>query len=219
LFQTTPSLYKYESQEVDRDMRRAQLGAKWLWLFGLLLIFAMVIPPTTARTSGPDADLASLLTTALGQLNLALQQAVYAHVRFPLEDLKALAHIVLNVLEGSRGPHFNPRYPSDADGVGVITYVQQISQAREIQQAPEDQQDVWKNNLQNVSVYLELAVLHTLNALAQTDLSLAQGEMRKVLAFLSAAKGRENELLAAGGLLSIQAKVGELGGMPPSQEK
>jgi hypothetical protein len=171
----------------------------------LLLLSALTIQQQPVGKSSEETT--ALLAQALGQLDLALEQAVYAHIRFPLEDLKTHAHNVLNVLEGRSGPNYDPAY-LEGDGVGVLSYVQKIRQTPEIQDATAETQVTLQRAFDNVSFSLEQAIAHTLNAIRETQLSAAQSEMRQALAFLSAAKGRENELLtAAGGLLIIKAKV------------
>ncbi len=186
-----------------------------LVLFVLLLFSAAAIQPSGA--SNPAT--ADVIIKAIEQLDLAIEQAVFAHVRFPLEDLKPHAHAVLNVLEGLRGPNYDPSYSDPGDGVGVLNYVQEIRQAPEIRGATEETRVGLENALQNISLYLEQAIAHTLKALDQTQLDAAQWEMRQALAFLSAAKGREKELTAVGGLLALRVRVGEPGGFPPSSEK
>ena len=186
-----------------------------LWFVALLWLSAAVIQPAGAL----DQTTVNLITKTLEQLNLALEQAVYAHVRFPLEDLKSHAHAVLNVLEGRRGSDYDPSYRDPGDGIGVVNYVQQIRQTPEIQRAQEEIRVVRENALGNVSLYLEQAIDHTLKALNQTELTAAQWEMRQTLAFLSAAKGRENELAAVGGLLALKTQLGEQTGSPPESQK
>lgn len=200
---------------MNRSFRKASplSRPRVLWTLGFLLLSAMAIQPMGL----PSPETTVLLTQALTQLDLALEQAVYAHVRFPLEDLKAHSHIVLNVLEGRSGPDFDPLYDA-GDGIGVIQYAQQIRQAPEIEKAKEDPRLTLESALENVLFCLEKTIAHTRSALAQSQLEAAQDEMRQALAFLSAAKGREKELLtAASGLLGIKAKVME-GGEPTTPE-
>ena len=200
---------------MSRGFRKASRWKKLrvLWTLSFLLLSAVAIQPMGL----PSQETTALLTQALTQLDLALEQAVYAHVRFPLEDLKAHAHIVLNILEGRSGPDFDPVYDA-GDGIGVFQYVQQIRQTPEIEKAKEDPRLTLESALENVLFCLEQTVIHTRSAITQSQLEAAQGEMRQALAFLSAAKGREKELLtAASGLLGIKAKVIE-GGEPTTPE-
>ena len=190
---------------VRTDTERSRvMNSRRLWLLALLVFSATLIPSAGAL----DQATADLITKTIEQLVLALEQVVYAHVRFPIEDLKSHAHVALNLLEGRRGSDYDPSYSDPGDGIGVVNYVQRIRQAPEIQRAPEETRVVLENALDNVSLYLEQAMNHTLTALKQTQLTPAQGEMRQVLAFLSAAKGRENELTAAGGLLALKTRLG-----------
>jgi len=185
-------------------------GIKRLWIVGLLLALMAVVQP-----GGSEPTINDLIDSAIKQLDLALQQAVLAHVRFPLEDLKFHAQTVLNILEGRDGPHYDPSSADPGDGVGVIRYVDQIRQAPEIQQAGEE---IWAA-LENISLFIEDAIAYTLEALAQTDLEKAQRRMREVLAFLSAAKGREGELTPVGGLLVLRSRVGDQGTPPQGSEE
>ncbi|OGF56311.1 MAG: hypothetical protein A2Z21_03950 [Candidatus Fraserbacteria bacterium RBG_16_55_9] len=201
---------------VRTDTERSRvMNSRRLWLLALLVFSATLIPSAGAL----DQATADLITKTIEQLDLALEQVVYAHVRFPIEDLKSHAHVALNLLEGRRGSDYDPSYSDPGDGIGVVNYVQRIRQAPEIQRAPEETRVVLENALDNVSLYLEQAMNHTLTALKQTQLTPAQGEMRQVLAFLSAAKGRENELTAAGGLLALKTRLGEQGGSPQNSQK
>lgn len=181
----------------------------------VLLFSAAAIQPWGASNQAT----VDVIVKAIEQLDLAIEQAVFAHVRFPLEDLKPHAHAVLNVLEGRKGSNYDPSYSDPGDGVGVVNYVQEIRQAPEIRGATEETRVGLENALQNISLYLEQAIAHTLKALDQTQLDPAQWEMRQALAFLSAAKGRENELTAVGGLLALRVRLGEASGFPPSSEK
>ncbi len=189
-------------------MASVEASATWksLGVAVLLLLSAGVIQPVASSTT------ADLITQTLEQLDLALQQAVLAHVRFPLEDLQLHAHAVINVLEGRAGAHYDSSYANPGDGVGVVSYLEQIRQAPEIWGASEE----LRVALENVSSYLKQAIDHTLRALAEKDLANAQAEMRWALAFLSAAKGREVELTAVSGLLGLKARLAPTPASSPS---
>jgi hypothetical protein len=175
-------------------------SAKVLRAAAVLLLLAGAMQPGVE--SSPSAT--DMISQAIEQLDLALQQVVLAQLALRLEDLKFHAQLVLNVLEGKGGPHYNPDPAYKlGDGVGVINYVEQIRQTPEVREAEGEILVA----LANVSSHLEDAIAEALTALAQEDLKVAQEGMRQVLAFLSAAKGREVELTAAGGLLVLKARL------------
>jgi len=180
---------------------------KVLGTVGLLLAFSGAVQPTGESSLAIN----DIINMAIEQLDLALQQAVIAHVRFPIDDLKFNAQVVLNVLEGRQGPHYDPDSPDPGDGIGVVNYVDQIRLSPEMQSAEDD----IKVALENISLFVDKAIAYTLEAMAQTDLEAAQNHMREALAFLSAAKGRESELTPVGGLLVLKARINEQGGSGP----
>jgi len=175
-------------------------GHKAAWLAVLLLL---LVGTLQGGRSSPSAT--ELISQAIGQLDLALQQAVLAQLALRLEDLRFHAQLVLNLLEGEGGPHYNPDPAYKlGDGVGVVNHVEQIRQTPEVRGAEAEVLVA----LANVSAHLEDAIAEALASQAQEDLKAAQEGMRQVLAFLSAAKGREVELTAAGGLLVLKARLG-----------
>lgn len=189
---------------------RAYRGIGILLLCGALLVLSVGVG-TQAQSTARD-----LLERAIRHLNLAIQQAVLAQVRSSPAEVRVHAQVVLNLLEGRDGPDYNTTAaPDPGDGVGVIPYVEQLRAQPELQ--GESHESV-RLNLENVVWYLEQAVEYAKAARQERSLTEARRTMRETLAFLSAAKGREQEITAAGGLLVLRIRLATPSERPDSQQ-
>lgn len=197
-------------------MRAYRVGGVLLLCGALAWLPPLVGVDTRAQSQSPAAD---LLEKAIRQLNLAIQQAVLAQVRSAPSEVHVHAQVVLNLLQGRGGPDYDATAaPDPGDGVGIIPYVERLRAEPELQG---DANESVQLNLENVLWYLERAGEHAKNAREERSLAGAQGEMRQSLAFLSAAKGREQEITAAGGLLVLRIRLATPAGRPgtPQSEK
>lgn len=194
---------------------RSRKGAIQILLMGMLLGGAL-LAPSVGIGSHENAPARELVDKALRQLNLALQQAVLAQLRPSPAEVQIHAQVVLNLLQGRNGPDYNvATAPDPGDGIGVIPYVEQL-QAEPVLQG--ESNESLQLNLENVLSYLQQAVDYAKMALNERSLTQAHRQMRQALAFLSAAKGREQEITVAGGLLVLRARLASPAERPGSQQ-
>ncbi len=177
--------------------------AKWV-LMGAV-VWSLASWGLVPNGSG-QVTLKSLITGAATQLDLALQQALVSSTAPTIDNAGFGGHQVLNLLEGPRGPDYDPKYHvSGDDQLGLIDYATQVKAGlQDPQYAPR-----FNSTIDNVIAYFNSALDRTQRAVSLTDLGGVQKEMKEAIAFLSAAKGRADDVPALGGILILKAQIGQ----------
>lgn len=180
-------------------MRQA---SKWT-LIGLL-IWALA-SWGLAPTARSQLSLSAVIQETARQLDLALQQSLLASSAPTLENVQALSHQLLNLLEGQSGPDYDPRYPIAGDQLGLIEYASQIETS--LQDAR--YQHRFDVTVDNIMVDFKLALARTQQVLQLTALGDTREKLNETTAFLSAAKGRADDVPPLGGILFLAAQIAQ----------
>ena len=112
------------------------------------------------------------------------------------QDQRIMAHRVVNILEGSGGPHFEPRLALEEELPGVIPRLQALAQWLAQEDLPPGERDLLRFHFTNVSVFLSLSLEAALRGARVRSLIPGTMSMRTAYAFLLAALGPEEEELA-----------------------
>lgn len=156
-----------------------------------------------APSGAGEGNLKNLIVAAAAQVDLALQQALLSSTAPTLDNAQFGGHQVLNLLEGKGGPDYNSAYHVSGDEIGLIDYATQIKGGlRDTQYVPR-----FDPTIDNVITYFNSALDRTQHAVALSDLGGAQKQMKDAVAFLSAAKGRADDLPPLGGILILKAQI------------
>jgi hypothetical protein len=174
--------------------------AKWLLL--AVVIWAVGSWGATQIGSG-EVTLKSLITGAAGQLDVALQQALLSSAAPTPDNAEWLNHQLINLLEGRSGADYDPKYAMAGDELGLIDYAGQIKTGLQ-DPGYAHRFDI---TIDNVISYFNLGLDHARRAVALSNLPDIQKEMNQVTAFLSAAKGRTDDVAPLGGILLLKAQI------------
>jgi hypothetical protein len=111
-------------------------------------------------------------------------------------DQQVLAQRVVNILEGSDGPHFDPRVAEEENLPGVIPRLQALVETLHPEEVPPNELEVLRFHLGNAGVFLLMAREAALRGGAGRQLRWGAVHLRQAYAFLLAALGPEEEELA-----------------------
>lgn len=127
-------------------------------------------------------------------------------------DQYILAMRVVTVLEGSGGPHFDPRV-AGGELPGVLPRLEALGEELARKDIPTEDREVLKFSLQNVRAFLTLALQATLRGASTRRLLQGAVSMRQAYAFILAALGPEDPRLAyLGGISPLLRRYG----LPPT---
>ncbi len=162
--------------------------------FSLLLLGSLL---SFGGQGQPPAELVRLVDRLAGQLDIAIQHAVLGRLAADLGDLKVQAHQVLNVLVGRGGPGYDPRFGDPGDGVGLISYAQQLGRA------VADLEPSYKLIVANILFFSDSAVAEVRLSLRTGREGEAREGLYRALAFLLSARGCPGDLPSEGGVRTL----------------
>jgi len=123
-------------------------------------------------------------------------------------DQHILAMRVVDVLEGSKGPHFDPRVAS-GDMPGILPRLKELAQELAQRDLPPEDKAALKFSLENVRTFLSLALEAALRGAGSRRLVQGAINMRQAYAFILAALGPEDPRLAyLGGIRPLLRRYG-----------
>ena len=156
------------------------------------------------QTNGPASpELEGRLTAMSVRLRLCLSLTSFAIYSPGLIDLRLHAQQVVNLLEGSGGDHFVASQEGAEEVRGLRRDLTHLVDWFEHSELDRETRIRVSSATKNISLYLELALESSLEALRLRRLDEATREMRKVYAYLAAAYERPGETSHVPGLGSI----------------
>ena len=140
------------------------------------------------------------LVEELEWLEDSLLEAVYfsalAVMAPTAQDQRIMAQRVVNILEGSAGPHFEPRLALEEEMPGVLPRLHSLAQWLAQEELPPPDREILRFSFTNVNVFLSLSLEAALRGSRVRSLIPGTLSMRTAYAFLLAALGPEEEELA-----------------------
>ncbi|HHE48596.1 MAG TPA: hypothetical protein ENL11_06740 [Candidatus Acetothermia bacterium] len=178
------------------------------------LVMAAMVGGTVAMAA-PPSWAAGLLEELVWMRDSLVEVSYFcalAAVAPTYRDQHILAMRVVNVLEGSGGPHFDPRLASE-DMPGILPRLEGLAQALAQRDLPPEDKEALKFSLENVRVFLSLALEAALRGAGSRRLVRGALSMRQAYAFILAALGPEDPRLAyLGGIRPLLYRYG----LPPT---
>jgi len=179
----------------------------------VLAISGTLITGTAAQPPWAREFLASLAWMERSVLE-ATYFCALAAVAPTLQDQRILALRVVNVLEGSKGPHFDPRLATE-EMPGVLPRLQALWQSLGERELPPEDRQALNFSLENVRAFLTLALEAALRGARGRWLTRGAITMRQAYAYLLAALGPGDPKLAyLGGIRPLLLRYGP----PPEAE-
>lgn len=170
----------------------------------LVLILALLwLPGSYLQGQSANPELRVLVDKVVEQLNVAVQETIFAVLSAELGELKQRAQRALNVLVGKESPDYVAAAGNPGDGIGAIKYAQQL--LRKIRESSLARDLVFAAD--TIVFDIVMAIERAKGAIKAPNLSQSRSEVRRGFAFLLAARGCKDDPVGEGGARAIQAKL------------
>lgn len=180
-----------------------------------LMVAVLALAAVSGVAVHPQPDwlvgLVAELEAIEGDLEEALYYCALAVLAPTAEDQRLFAQRVVNILEGSEGPHFDPRVATTEEEVpGAIVRLRALIVAVPEEGGNPEARAELKFALKNTTAFLALALEAALRGARSRKLLPGALHMRQAYAFLFTALGAEGSPTYLGGVRSLLRRLAPL---------
>jgi len=150
-----------------------------------------------SAASGAGAQSPETVDALIGQIKVAINHGTLSFNSANMTQRLTHAHHVVNILEGRNGPNFDQSKGNPGDGYGAINYALDAAKGATGDAAP---------LAANTLAFLQFADAEAVKATKAETPEEAAEAIRRAVAFLSAALGREDEAGLTGAALALKAR-------------